>query len=99
MPLGWHIRVYRQQKDGSSPAVAGAAHGTRLAVWQTGVGGLDWLDDLVRQEKAIDLGGNGYPMEYTAKAEQIIPRLRGEPPGAKAVWTFDKGDVILAEWL
>jgi hypothetical protein len=99
MPLGWHISVYRQQNDGSAPAAFGAPHGARLAVWQTGLSGLDWLDDLVNQHKAIDLGGNGYPMEYTAMASYIIPRLHGDPPLAKAVWTFDEGDIITPEWL
>lgn len=99
MPLGWHISVYRQHTDGSSPASFGAPNGDRLAVWQTGLGGLDWLDDLVRQQKAIDLGGNGYPMDYTAMATHIIPRLRGDPPEAKAVWSSDAGDILTPQWL
>ncbi len=99
MPLGWHISIYRQQNDGTTPAVFGAPQGTRLAVWQTGLGGLGWLDELVKQQKAIDLGGNGYPMEYTAMAAHIIPQLRDDPPEAKPVWIFDEGDIILAGWL
>lgn len=100
MPLGWHISVYRQQNDGSAPASFGAAHGTRLAVWQTWLGGLNWLDDLVRQQKAINTGCNGgYPIEYTATARHIIPRLRENPPEAKAVWTCDAGDILTPEWL
>ena len=91
MPLGWHISVYRQQNDGSSPASFGAGQGPRLAVWQTGLDGLRWLDDLVKQKNAIDLGGNGYPIEYTAMAGHIIPRIRDDPPEAKAVWSFDAG--------
>jgi hypothetical protein len=99
MPLGWHISVYRQQTDGSAPAAFGAPRGTRLAVWQTGLGGLDWFNDLVKAQKAIDLGGNGYPMEYTAMAIHIVPRLRGDPPLAKPCWTFGKGDIVTDEWL
>lgn len=99
MPLGWHISIYRQQNDGSAPASFGDAHGPRVAVWQTGLRGLNWLDELVKQQKAIDLGGNGYPLEYTAMACYIIPRIRDEPPEAKAVWTFDAGDIILPGWL
>jgi hypothetical protein len=99
MPLGWHISVYRQQTDGSAPAAFGAPHGTRLAVWQAALGGLGWLDELVKLQKAIDLGGNGYPREYTAMVIHIVPRLRGDPPLAKPVWTFDKGDIITREWL
>ena len=59
--LGWHISVFRQADDGSSPAKAGSEEGVRLAVWQTGLEGLQWLDALVEAGHAIDLGGNGYP--------------------------------------
>jgi hypothetical protein len=60
--LGWHISVYRQKVGGLS-----TPKGQRLAVWQTGLGGLDWLDELVKAGKAINLGENGgYPCRYTA---------------------------------
>lgn len=98
MPLGWHISVYRQQNDGSAPAAFGDKHGARLAVWQTGIGGLNWLDDLAKQQKAISLGGNGYPVEYTAQASHIIPHISGEPPGANAVWSIDPGDITTEAW-
>ncbi len=44
--------------------------------------GRQWLDDLVRAGKAIDLGGNDYPSRYTAKAEVLAPWIRKYPPGA-----------------
>jgi hypothetical protein len=91
MPLGWHISVYRQKTDGLAAAAFGELGGTRLAVWQTELNGLDWFDELVKAQKAIQLGWNGYPMEYTAMAIHIVPRLRGDPPLAKPDWTFDKG--------
>jgi hypothetical protein len=97
--LGWHISVYRQQNDNSSPALFGAAHGTRLAVWQTGLGGLDWIYELVEQQKAINLGGNGYPLEFTAMMAYLKERLLDGPPGAKAVWTHDSTDILLPTWL
>jgi hypothetical protein len=99
MPLGWHISVYRQRNDGSAPASFESPDGRRLAVWQTGISGLNWIDELVRQQRAIGLGGNGYPLRYTAMAREIIPQIRGEPPAAKAVWTSDPGDIILPGWL
>jgi len=99
MPLGWNISVYRQQNGGTAPALFGAKQGSRLAVWQTGLNGLDWIDNLVKEGKAIDLGGNGYPDEYTAMAIHIVPRLHDDPPHAKKVWTFDKGDIITPQWL
>ena len=57
--LGWNIGVYRLKDGGASPATAKSPDGTRLAVWQTGVCGLDWINKLVKEGKAIDLGGNG----------------------------------------
>jgi len=51
--LGWHISVYRQKDGGASPGTALTPQGTRLAVWQTGLWGLDWLDELVKAGKAI----------------------------------------------
>lgn len=96
--LGWNIGVYRQKNSGKSPATFGAEHGTRLAVWQTNSGGLNWIDELVEQQKAISLGGNGYPCEYTSMATYIIPSIRKDPPSAKAVWSFDSGDILLSGW-
>jgi hypothetical protein len=99
MPLGWHISVYRQQNDGTAPASFDTKDGARLAVWQTGLGGLDWIDQLVKEQKAIDLGGNGYPLRYTALASHLVSQLRDGPPHAKAYWTYDPGDIILPGWL
>jgi hypothetical protein len=99
MPLGWHVTVYRQQNDGTTPANFETPQGAEIAVWQTHAWGLRWLDDLVAQQKAIDLGGNGYPMKYTALAQHIIPQLRERPPEADEIWTIDPGDVLLPGWL
>lgn len=96
--LGWHISVYRQEDGGRAPASFGAAHGTRLAVWQTGLGGLDWIDALVKEQKAISLGGNGYPLEFTATAAHLKAQLLDGPPGAKSMWSCDPGDILLPEW-
>src|SRR4029079_18404387 len=97
--LGWHISVYRQQNDGSLPASFGAAHGTRLAVWQTGLRGLDWIDELVQQQRALSLGGNGYPLEFTAMTVHLKTQLLEVPPHAKAVGTSDPGDILSPQWL
>lgn len=96
MPLGFHITVYRQQNAATAPASFEDPQGAALAVWQTGPGGLGWLDQLVSQGQAICLGGSGYPVQYTAKAQYIIPNLRDGPPQAKLVWSSDPGDVLLS---
>src|SRR5262245_25404008 len=48
MPLGWHVSVYRQTANRSVPATADAKAGLRIAVWQTGLWGLQWIEDLVQ---------------------------------------------------
>jgi hypothetical protein len=65
--LGWHITICRQAAGEETPASFESPTSTELAVWQTGIGGLDWIDDLLEKGLAIFLGGNGYPTEYTAK--------------------------------
>jgi hypothetical protein len=96
--LGWHISIYRQTNDGSSSATVEPPEGTRLAVWQTGLGGLDWVQELVKANKAIDLGGNGYPCRYTATAQNLIPQIIGEPPGARRIWASGENDILTEKW-
>lgn len=96
--LGWLISVFRQTDSGSSPARADSGEGARLAVWQTGLGGLDWLDELVKRGHAIDLGGDGYPLRYTARAEHLIPRIAGGPPEARQTWMSGPEDIITDQW-
>jgi len=96
--LGWHISVFRQADGGSTPARMDAEKGPRLAVWQTGWEGLQWLDELAEAGNAIDLGGNGYPNYYTAQAEHIISRVVAGPPLANRVWGLGEDDVIGPGW-
>jgi hypothetical protein len=96
--LGWHISVYRQTDGGGSPATAESAEGSRLAVWQTGVDGLDWLRELAKEGKVVDLGGDGYPSRFTATAEVIVPRIVDTPPGARTDWLLDAGDIVTDKW-
>ena len=96
--LGWHITIYRQEAGGTQPASLGARPGERLAVWQAGVAGLQWIDDLEKQGLATRLGGHGYPTEYTAQLEQVrAPVLEG-PPHARARWLLGEGDIVTGAW-
>ena len=96
--LGWNISVYRQDGDGSSPATAESVAGVRLAVWQTGLEGLNWIEELVKAGKVISLGGNGYPCRYTATAENLVSQIIDEPPMAKGVWACGENDIITEQW-
>ena len=97
--LGWNIGVYRQTDGGgASPATFDSPYGARIAVWQTGISGLNWLNQLVAKHQAICLGGNGYPLRYTATADQILPRISEGPPDANDIWMSAVGDIIGRGW-
>ena len=84
--FGWHVSVYRQTDGGASPAAFESPEGTRVAVWQAGIGGLDWLIELVKAGKAINLGGDGYPVRkgfYPECSGPISPQGHtGRDPGS-----------------
>ena len=96
--LGWHISIYRQLDGGASAATFPTPQGTRIAVWQAGIGGLDWLSELIKAGKAIDLGGNGYPYRFTAIAENLMPQIADSPPGARDNWLCGAGDLVTDKW-
>lgn len=96
--LGFYIGIYKLH-DGSQPAPSiKVPRGDRLAVWQTGIDGLDWLDALVEQGRAVSLGRSGYPTSYTARIEDLRPTVLNGPPDANAVWRHDPGDILTDKW-
>jgi hypothetical protein len=58
--LGWYVLIRREGAD--SP------QDPPVARWETSVFGLDWLNDLVKADQAVDLVGNGYPNRYSVAA-------------------------------
>ena len=38
-----------------------------MARWETGVNGLDWLNEVAKTGGAENLGGNGYPLHYALR--------------------------------
>ena len=80
--LGWDISVYRQTGDTSPLPTGNSPKGTCLAVWQADSTGLNWLDELVKEGKEMDLEGNhGYPWLYAAIAEDLIRKIGKKPLG------------------
>ena len=92
--LGWHVSVYRQPDGGNFPATFESAEGARIAVRQTDVDGLDWLFELAKQGKAVNLGGNGYPSRFTARAEILVPYLVTGSFSANESWVIPEGSYI-----
>lgn len=74
--LGWSVAIFRES---DSRLGHEERWGLRLASWTAGLGGLEWLDQLV-SEGAASVEGNGYPFHYTAKARALLPRFISGPP-------------------
>ena len=96
--LGWNISVHRQNPVSTKPGVAGAPQGTLVAVWQANARGLQWIDDLADEGKAISLGGSGYPYSYTAPAEVVLSRIIPKPPYENEIWQAGQGDIVENRW-
>jgi len=65
--LGWEV-IVKKESDADQA-------GQSLMSWSTGIGGLSWLDELVKQGLVQDLGGNGYPNKYSGQASIILPKI------------------------
>lgn len=78
--IGFEIFVYRADLV-VDPAAIWPEEQALLVSWLVGgFHGLDWIDDLVKAGKAKDLGGNGYPLRYTALASDFLPVILGGLP-------------------
>jgi hypothetical protein len=86
--LSWDVSVYRQVHNGSAPADRESERGARVASWRGEVEALRWIDELVREGRALSLGGNGYPFRYTARSADLIQPILKGPPHARARWAF-----------
>jgi len=78
--IGWGFNIYKQKGDNTMPASATSEQGECLAAWNAELGGLDWLEELVNQQKSICLQAGFYPGLYTAQAKNMLPLLLEEPP-------------------
>ena len=70
-----------------------------LARWSSGgFSGLDWIENLVSEAKAEDLGGNGYPLYYKAKAQFILEALALDVPKNKGQTIIGDDYVMPSDW-
>ncbi len=79
--LGWDI--YATCLDANKKKI-------NIASWSTGLGGCRWLDDLMKQGLAKDLGGNGYPNTYELTLDTLLDRIIPSPPS-------DNGPVVIGD--
>ena len=96
--LGWSIYIYEFSKevDLESPI----SQKTILSEWTASLGGLDWIEDLIKEGKAKELEGynNGYPEMYKAKAEDILTKLTYHIPKGKDQTVIGDDYIMSADW-
>ena len=97
--LGWHISIYRQARCRNMPPSADAGQSDRVAVWQAGLNGIDWIRTLVRAGRACFHGGNGYPYQFAGPACDLIPTIIAGPPLANNPWICDPSDILGPKWV
>jgi hypothetical protein len=84
--LGWEVIVQKESDVNQA--------GQSLMSWTTGLGGLSWLDELVKQGLAQDLGGNGYPNKYSGHASIILPKIVPVLPNYEGKFVIGDGYVL-----
>jgi hypothetical protein len=94
---GFHFSVYRTGIRGDHPPTFETEQGYKLSTWQTLTDGLGWLTQLVANEKAIDLGGDGYPYRYAARKQAIHQQILS-PPNRNKKWHSDPDDQLGSGW-
>ena len=104
--LGFHFSLYRIVGEAPRDVEALASRsdkqsvidslqlGERIAVWQTGPGGTDWVRELVAQGRAYGDLGTGYPGLFFARAGDVLETIVNGPPAARLHWQHDPGDII-----
>lgn len=84
---GWWITVFQLTPEELDAALdPRSCRPFVLATWETGLGGIEWLEQLANDRQARRLLAEGYPCRYVAAARDVLPLLAsGSPPfhGAK----------------
>ena len=110
--LGWLISVYRVADDEAVRRTLGAEPGAkvvlgddvlggRLAVWQAGSYGLNWIAEAAAREGGVIRKFEcGYPHRYFARAVDILPTIRDHVPYKAPMyehssWVVPEGSVLL----
>ncbi len=95
--IGYSISVYEFVEGMDITSISN--DNEALATWTSGgFGGLDWINDLVSEAKAEDLGGNGYPIYYKAQAQVVLKALAADTPKNEGQTIMDDENVITSDW-
>ena len=110
--LGWLISVHRvadeetvrrvlDAEPGVKVAFGEGNLGDRVAVWQAGLDGRQWIRQAASREGGVlrELE-SGYPHRYLARAADILPTIRDRVPYKAPMyehpsWVVPEGSVLL----
>lgn len=93
--LGWSINIWRQLDPPDTPAFKRRGF---IAGWKTTLEGIKWLNALVAEGKAKNLGGDGYPLTYKTSTSVIAAQLATEPPKHPGPVTIGEDYYLPSEW-
>lgn len=95
--IGWWIVVDRGTPE--ELQVLADRKPRRLASWEAGLGGLDWLKILVEQGKAKQLRFDGYPCRWVAAAGDVRPFVLDGPPAHRGPPVIGDDYITPPNWL
>ena len=93
------MRSVLTSETGSPDVPESTDRDTRIATWQTGLGGLKWLDELVSSGRAASTSRGGYPETYLITCRDFTSRLEGGLPNERPVWRTEAGDILTDSWI
>lgn len=96
--IGWWIVISTQTPEERSRH-DDDRRASILAMWEVGLGGLDWLERLVALATAQKIRGDGYPNIYVALAEAVLPLLVDGPPAHDGAMVIGDDYVMPAKWV
>jgi hypothetical protein len=95
--IGYSISIYEFVEGVDITSISN--DNEALATWTSGgFGGLDWIDNLVSEGKAEDLGGNGYPDYYKVQAQFVLNTLATDTPKNEGQTIMDDENVMSPDW-
>jgi hypothetical protein len=95
--IGYSISIYEFVEGEDITSISN--DNEALATWTSGgFDGLDWIDNLVSEAKAEDLGGNGYPIYYKAQAQVVLEALALDVPKNKGQTIIGDDYVMPSDW-
>ena len=68
--LGWQIFITTERGHPDNV----------LPVWKESLGGLEWIEKIVKDGNATDHGGNGYPLKYTTRVKFALEEILSHKP-------------------